>query len=440
MGICQYQRPDKSDVGIFKKIAIRRQAPVEDRFRETGEKDMRYDFTKIIDRHGKDAIAVDGLGKNPGFAPEPPKDGFDVIPMWVADMNFETVPTIPKAIMDRAAHPAYGYFSPVEEYYDSIIRWHKIRNNVEGLMPEYIGYENGVLGGVISALTAFAAPGDAVLLHSPTYIGFTKCITENGYKIVHSPLKKDEKGIWRMDYEDMDAKLKANNIHVAIFCSPHNPTGRVWERREIEEAMEVYKNNECVVIADEIWSDLILKGSQHIPTQSISPDARNRTIALYAPSKTFNIAGLQISNIWISNPELRARFRAEVTAAGYSQVNLMGLVACQAAYETGEEWLKELKIYLEGNLDYVRTFLKENLPEIKLTEPEGTYLLWLDFKSLGMKEEQLKDLVENKAKLWLDSGAMFGPDGEGFERINIACPREILKQALTQLAESVHDR
>ena len=149
MGICQYQRPDKSDVGIFKKIAIRRQAPVEDRFRETGEKDMRYDFTKIIDRHGKDAIAVDGLGKNPGFAPEPPKDGFDVIPMWVADMNFETVPTIPKAIMDRAAHPAYGYFSPVEEYYDSIIRWHKIRNNVEGLMPEYIGYENGVLGGVI---------------------------------------------------------------------------------------------------------------------------------------------------------------------------------------------------------------------------------------------------------------------------------------------------
>ena len=238
MGICQYQRPDKSDVGIFKKIAIRRQAPVEDRFRETGEKDMRYDFTKIIDRHGKDAIAVDGLGKNPGFAPEPPKDGFDVIPMWVADMNFETVPTIPKAIMDRAAHPAYGYFSPVEEYYDSIIRWHKIRNNVEGLMPEYIGYENGVLGGVISALTAFAAPGDAVLLHSPTYIGFTKCITENGYKIVHSPLKKDEKGIWRMDYEDMDAKLKANNIHVAVFCSPHNPTGRVWERWEIEKAME----------------------------------------------------------------------------------------------------------------------------------------------------------------------------------------------------------
>ena len=253
---------------------------------------MRYDFTKIIDRHGKDAIAVDGLGKNPGFAPEPPKDGFDVIPMWVADMNFETVPTIPKAIMDRAAHPAYGYFSPVEEYYDSIIRWHKIRNNVEGLMPEYIGYENGVLGGVISALTAFAAPGDAVLLHSPTYIGFTKCITENGYKIVHSPLKKDEKGIWRMDYEDMDAKLKANNIHVAVFCSPHNPTGRVWERWEIEEAMEVYKNNECVVIADEIWSDLILKGSRHIPTQSISPDARHRTIAFYAPSKTFNLAGL----------------------------------------------------------------------------------------------------------------------------------------------------
>ncbi len=173
---------------------------MEDRFRETGEKDMRYDFTKIIDRHGKDAIAVDGLGKNPGFAPEPPKDGFDVIPMWVADMNFETVPTIPKAIMDRAAHPAYGYFSPVEEYYDSIIRWHKIRNNVEGLMPEYIGYENGVLGGVISALTAFAAPGDAVLLHSPTYIGFTNASQRMDTRLytVRSKKTKKESGGWIM--------------------------------------------------------------------------------------------------------------------------------------------------------------------------------------------------------------------------------------------------
>ena len=241
---------------------------------------MKFDFTSIMDRHGMDAIAVDGLGQ--GFAPAAPKPGFDVIPMWVADMNFPTAPSIPEAIIRRASHPAYGYFSPTPEYYDAIIRWQKERNGVDGVLPEHIGYENGVLGGVISALTAFAAPGDGVLLHSPTYIGFTGCITNNGYKIVHSPLYLDEQGVWRMDFEDMDRKLKENHIHVAVFCSPHNPTGRVWERWEIEKAMEVYKANDCLVISDEIWSDLILNGYKHIPTQSVSADARERTVALYA--------------------------------------------------------------------------------------------------------------------------------------------------------------
>ena len=238
---------------------------------------MKFDFTSIMDRHGMDAIAVDGLGQ--GFAPAAPKPGFDVIPMWVADMNFPTAPSIPEAIIRRASHPAYGYFSPTPEYYDAIIRWQKERNGVEGVQPEHIGYENGVLGGVISALTAFAAPGDGVLLHSPTYIGFTGCITNNGYKIVHSPLYLDEQGVWRMDFEDMDRTLKENHIHVAVFCSPHNPTGRVWERWEIEKAMEVYKANDCLVISDEIWSDLILNGYKHVPTQSVSADARERTVA-----------------------------------------------------------------------------------------------------------------------------------------------------------------
>ena len=197
---------------------------------------MKYDFTSIMDRHGKDATAIDGLGSMPGFTPDLPKEGYDAIPMWVADMNFPTVPTIPEAIIERAKHPAYGYFQPSDEYFDSIIKWHETRNDVKGLTKECIGYENGVLGGVVSALTCYAAPGDAVLLHSPTYIGFTMCIENNGYKIVHSPLVKDENGIWRMDYEDMDAKIKANHIHVAVFCSPHNPCGRVWERWEIEKA------------------------------------------------------------------------------------------------------------------------------------------------------------------------------------------------------------
>ena len=279
---------------------------------------MKYDFTSIIDRHNMDAIAVDGLGTS-AMSPAKPKEGFDIIPMWVADMNFPTVPTIPEAIIERAKHPAYGYFSPREEYFQSIIDWQTKRNGVTGLEKDHIGYENGVLGCVVSALTAFAAPGDAVLLHSPTYIGFTGSIGNNGFKMVHSPLKKDENGIWRMDFEDMDAKIKANNIHVAVFCSPHNPCGRVWEKCEIEKAMEVYKANDCVVISDEIWSDLILEGYKHVPTQSVSEDARNRTIAVYAPSKTFNLAGLVGSYHIIYNKYLRDRVVAKSSKPHYNE-------------------------------------------------------------------------------------------------------------------------
>ena len=408
-------------------------------FYEKGEQNMRYDFTKIIDRHGKDAIAVDGLGKNPGFAPEPPKDGFDVIPMWVADMNFETVPTIPKAIMDRAAHPAYGYFSPVEEYYDSIIRWHKIRNNVEGLMPEYIGYENGVLGGVISALTAFAAPGDAVLLHSPTYIGFTKCITENGYKIVHSPLKKDEKGIWRMDYEDMDAKLKANNIHVAVFCSPHNPTGRVWERWEIEKAMEIYQKHDVYVISDEIWSDLTLPGYQHIPTQSVSEDAKNRTIALYAPSKTFNLAGLIGSYHIIYNSYLRDRVCMEGKMTHYNSMNVLSMHALIAAYsKEGMEWVDELRTVLDTNISYAMEFIRREFPGVSVSRPQGTYMLFLDCTDWCAAHHQT---IEELQRAGMEVGVIW-QDGRPFHgachiRMNLALPHSRVKEAFERLKQYV---
>ena len=225
---------------------------------------MKYDFTTLPDRHGRDSIAVDGLGK--GFAPDAPQPGFDAIPMWVADMNFVCLPTIQQAI----------------------IRWQETRNDVTGLTAEAIGYENGVLGGVISALNCVCSRGDKVLVHSPTYIGFTRCLTNNGYDIVHSPLVQDENGVWRMDYADMEKHLAEEHIHAAILCSPHNPCGRVWERWELEKAMELYKKYNVYVVSDEIWSDIILSGHKHIPTQSISEDARMRTAALYAPSKTFN--------------------------------------------------------------------------------------------------------------------------------------------------------
>ena len=242
---------------------------------------MKYDLPASL-TGGKGSIAVDLV---PGLGPQGPKECFDVIPMWVADMNFPTVPTIQEAIIERAKHPMFGYFQPSREYYDSIIRWHEIRNGVTGLAKEHIGYENGVLGCVMSVVNAFSAPGDSVLLHSPTYIGFTGVLQNNGRRIILSDLVQDEEGVWRMDYADMDKKLKEHKIHLAIFCSPHNPCGRVWEREEIEKAMDVYKNNDCLVISDEIWSDIICYNNKHIPSQSVNEDAKNGPLLFMHPAR-----------------------------------------------------------------------------------------------------------------------------------------------------------
>ena len=400
---------------------------------------MTYDFTSIMDRHGKDAIAVDGLGAEPGFAPDPPKEGYDVIPMWVADMNFPTVPTIPEAIIERAKHPAFGYFDPSDEYYDAIIDWQRIRNGVEGLTAEDIGYENGVLGGVVSTLTAFAAPGDAVLLHSPTYVGFTSCIENNGYHIVHSPLKKDQQGIWRMDFEDMDRKLKENNIHVAVFCSPHNPCGRVWEKWEIEKAMEVYKENDCVVISDEIWSDLILSGHRHIPTQSVSEDARNRTAAFYAPSKTFNLAGLVGSYHIIYNKYLRDRIVAKGSKAHYNDMNVLSMHALIGAYKPqGQEWVDELRQVLTGNVDYAYDYIRQHFEGVELSKPQGTYMLFLDCTQWCKDHDLSLDQLLKRA--W-DVGVAV-QDGRQFKapcaiRMNLALPLSRVREAMERLDKYV---
>ena len=396
---------------------------------------MTYDFTSIMDRHGKDAIAVDGLGAEPGFAPEPPKEGFDVIPMWVADMNFPTVPTIPEAIIERAKHPAFGYFNPTDEYYDAIINWQRTRNGVEDLTAEAIGYENGVLGGVVSTLTAFAAPGDAVLLHSPTYVGFTSCIENNGYHIVHSPLKKDEQGVWRMDFEDMDRKLKENNIHVAVFCSPHNPCGRVWEKWEIEKAMEVYKENDCVVISDEIWSDLILSGHKHIPAQSVSEDARNRTAAFYAPSKTFNLAGLVGSYHIIYNKYLRDRVVSKGSKAHYNDMNVLSMHALIGAYKPeGQEWVDELRQVLTGNVDYACDYISRHFEGVDVSKPQGTYMLFADCSQWCESHGISLDQLEKRA--W-DVGVAI-QDGRQFKapcavRMNLALPLSRVEEAMERL-------
>lgn len=396
---------------------------------------MKYDFTSIMDRHGKDSIAVDGLGEIPGFAPTRPKEGFDIIPMWVADMNFPTVPTICEAITERAKHPAFGYFDPTEEYYDSIIKWQEIRNGVTGLTKECIGYENGVLGGVISTVEAFSAPGDAVLLHSPTYVGFTGSVTNSGRRIVHSPLKKDENGVWRMDFEDMDAKIKENKIHLVIFCNPHNPCGRVWERWELEKAMEVYKENDCVVISDEIWSDIILNGHKHIPMQSISEDAKNRTVAVYAPSKTFNLAGLVGSYHIIYNAYLRDRVRAQSSKSHYNNMNVLSMHALIGAYKPeGYEWVEELCQVLSENVNYACGYIEKHFPGVEVSKPEGTYMLFLDLTKWCEAHKKTIDEVQQAGcdvgVAWQDGRKFHGPCAI---RMNLAVPLSRVKEAMDRL-------
>lgn len=399
---------------------------------------MKYDFTSIMDRVGKDAIAVEALGQMK-MAPKPPKDGFDIIPMWVADMNFPTVSTIPEAIIERAKHPAYGYFSPRKEYYDAIIQWQKKRNGVTDLTPECIGYENGVLGGVISALNVYCSRGDNVLVHKPTYIGFTNSLTNNGYHIVHSELVKDENDVWRMDFEDMEKKIVEHNIHATIFCSPHNPCGRVWERWEIEKAMDIFKKHDVMVVADEIWSDLITTGHKHIPTQSVSEDAKMRTVALYAPSKTFNLAGLIGSYHIIYNQHLRDRIAKESSLSHYNSMNVLSMHALIGAYQPeGYEWLDELREVITGNIDYACNYIKDHFEGVSVARPEGTYMLFVDCTEWCEKHGKTIEDVEQAA--WdvgvaCQDGRMF--HGPCHLRINLALPLSRVQEAFDRLDKYV---
>ncbi len=399
---------------------------------------MKYDFTSVLDRRGKDALAVDGLGGG-GSAPERPKEGYEAIPMWVADMNFPVLPAIQDAIIKRVEHPAFGYFNPSDAYFDSIIQWQQKRNGVTGLTKECIGYENGVLGGVVSVLEAFSAPGDPVLLHSPTYIGFTGSISNCGRRIVHSPLKLDEAGVWRMDYEDMDARIKENKIHVAVFCNPYNPCGRVWERWELEKALEIYRDNDCVVISDEIWSDIILKGNHHIPLQMVSEDARNRTVALYAPSKTFNLAGLIGSYHIIYNRYLRERVEAQSSKSHYNSMNVLSMHALVGAYgEEGHIWVDELCQVITENTEYACGFIREHFPGVRVAKPEGTYMVFLDcsqwLREHGKTIDELEKAGWDVGVAWQDGRMFHGPDSI---RMNLALPLSRVKEAFRRLKEYV---
>ena len=365
--------------------------------------------------------------------------GFSVIPMWIADMSYPTAPPVLKAIKKRLEFPSMGYFPLSKEYFDSIIDWQKRRNGVEGLLPEHIGYENGVLGGVSAAVQAFTAPGDKILVHSPTYVGFTHTLEDLGRPIVHSELKRDEAGVWRMDYADMDAKLKQHKIHMAIFCSPHNPTGRVWERWEIERAMEVYAENDCVVISDEIWSDIIMPGYKHIPTQSVSDDAKRRTLAFYAPSKTFSLAGLVGSYHVVYNQYLRDRLISLSDASHYNGANVLSMHALIGAYSAeGEEWAEQMCRAVDENHRFACEFIAEHFKGVRVMRPQGTYMLFLDCGDWCSEHElSIKELLLRGVRV-----GVIWQNGEDFIypksiRMNLALPKSQLNEAMDRLKKYV---
>lgn len=393
---------------------------------------MKYDFTTVLDRAGHDSLAADVVPFDVR-----PDDGVETIPMWIADMSFPTAPPIMEAMAKRLEMPSFGYFALPDSYFDSIISWHERRNGVTGLLPKHIGYENGVLGGLSAAVQALTAPGEKILVHSPTYVGFTKTMADTGRVLVHSALVRDEDEIWRMDFDDMDAKLKENNIHLAIFCSPHNPCGRVWERWELERAMEIFAANDCLVISDEIWSDIIMPGHKHIPTQSVSDDARERTIALYAPSKTFSLAGLVGSYHIIYNNYLRDRIVRQSVGWRYNACNVFSLHALIGAYGAeGEEWADEMCRVIDENHEYACNFVKENLPGVRVTRPQGTYILYLDCgdwcREHGVSIYELQARGVRAGVIWQNGEDFMMKDTV---RMNLALPKSQLEKAMHRLKE-----
>ena len=388
---------------------------------------MSYNFDRIVDRNGTNSIKYD-------FTVEKGKPA-GTLPLWVADMDFITAPAVTEALTKAVQHGIFGYSDSKSGYFESIQHWYQSRFNWT-VEQEWLVKTPGVVYAIATAVRALTKEGDTVLIQQPVYYPFSDTILANHRKLINSALLY-ENGKYQIDFEDFEEKIVSNEVKLFILCSPHNPVGRVWKKEELVRLGDICVKHGVIVVSDEIHADFTYQGYQHTIFSSVKPEYLDNTILCTAPSKTFNLAGLQVSNIFIANKEIRRKFRKEIQKSGYSQLNAMGLIACQAAYENGAPWLDELKVYLEENLNFIRSFLEERLPQIKLVEPEGTYLVWLDFQEMKLTEEELEDLIVNKANLWLDRGTMFGMEGKGFQRINIACPRALLEKAFLQLEKAI---
>ncbi len=387
---------------------------------------MGYNFDEIIDRRGTNSVKHD-------FAVESGMPE-NVIPLFVADMDFKSPPAVSEVIQKVAQHGIFGYTGRKADYFESVYNWYKNRFNWD-IDEEWLIRTPSVVFAIATAIRALTDVGDGVLIQRPVYTPFSNLINSNNRKLVNNPLVYED-GRYRIDFDDFEAKIIKHKVKLFILCNPHNPISRVWTKEELIRLGDICTRYGVIVVSDEIHGDFVYPGYQHHVFANLKPEFLNNTITCTSPSKTFNLAGLQVSNIFIANKELRDKFKAVMTRTGYGEISLIGSLACQAAYNHGADWLDELLLYLWGNIGFVRSFLQEHIPQVKLTEPQGTYLLWLDFNGLDMTEEERQDLIIRKANLWLYEGTIFGAEGKGFERVNIASPRSILKKAFHQLAEA----
>ncbi len=389
---------------------------------------MAADFDRYIERRGTNCLKYD-------FAVERGKPA-DALPLWIADMDFSGPDCIREELAKAISTGIFSYSDTKEDYFEAVSGWFQ-KNFGWKTESSWLVKTPGVVFALAMAIRALTGENDGVLIQTPVYYPFYEVIRDNNRKIVENPLKL-HMGSYHVDFDDFERKIIDNQVKLFILCSPHNPVGRVWTETELKKVGEICRKHNVYVVSDEIHCDLVREGYTHLSYLVANPQDSNRTIVCTAPSKTFNVAGLQVSNIFIPNPAIRSRFQHEIAGAGYSQLNMLGLVACKAAYTGGEEWLAECRNYLEENLRLIKTFLAEKLPEVKLIEPEGTYFAWMDFSALGLSDRELDELILSKAGLWLDAGHIFGKGGSGFQRLAYSCTRATLTEALNRLFYAIH--
>ena len=384
-------------------------------------------FYEVIERRNTDCLKFDFAVKR--GMPE------DVLPLWVADMDFKTSSIVLDKIKERVEHGIFGYTETGDNYFDALYSWLDKNHNFK-IEKRWVVKTPGVVFAIASAIKAFTNEGDAVLIEQPVYYPFSGVIRDNKRRVVSNDLVLTDNK-YHIDFDDFEKKIVENKIKLFVLCNPHNPVGRVWTKDELIKLIDICIKHDVIIFSDEIHADFTYEGYTHIPLINADERIKDHCIIATAPTKTFNLAGLQISNIIIPGEEIRRKFIKDVDAVGYSEANTIGIVACEAAYRYGQEWYEELKKYLKGNLDFVRDYLERELPQIKLIEPEGTYLIWLDFRGLSLCERELEELIVKKAGLWLDNGAIFGRTGAGFQRINIATNRSVLKEAFDRIKAAI---